>query len=38
MEFTPDNAYPLYGVEPWGELDIGDRAALAAAAATVRRL
>ncbi|MEE8203923.1 MAG: amidohydrolase family protein [Alphaproteobacteria bacterium] len=28
MEFTLDNAYPLYGVEPWNELKLDDRDAL----------
>ncbi len=31
MDFTLANAYPMYGVDPWGELPLDDPAALAAA-------
>src|SRR3546814_10614680 len=31
MDFTLDNAYPMYGVDPWGKLPIADRAAIVGA-------
>ncbi|MGE4218828.1 MAG: amidohydrolase family protein [Alphaproteobacteria bacterium] len=31
MDFTLDNAYPLYGVDPWGKLPLDDRATIARA-------